>query len=56
MSIYQIDRYQNAMPRAMPLHELKKFQPQERFTLMTHDSIGHLKTLCMSILLLIGGI
>ena len=52
MSIYMIDRYQNAIPRAMPLHELKKVQLQERFTLMTHDSIGHLKTLNMSLSLL----
>ena len=34
----------------MLLHELKKVQLQERFTLMTHDSIGHLKMLCMSVL------
>ena len=44
----------------MPLHKLKKIQLQERFTLMTHDSIGHLKTfymsLFMSILSLSGGV
>ena len=62
MSVYQIDRYQNAIPRAMLLHELKKAQPQECFTLnlmtqiVTHDSIGHLETLCMSILSLNGGV
>ena len=55
MSVYPIDRYQNAIPRAMPLHELKKVQLQKCFMLMTHDSIGHLKTLCMSVLLLNGG-
>ena len=56
MSVYPIDRYQNAIPRAMPLHELKKVQLQEHFTPMTHDSIGHLKMLCMSVLLLSGGV
>ena len=30
----------------------KKVQLQERFTLVTQDSTGHLKTPCMSILLL----
>ena len=38
----------------MPLHELKQVQLQDHFTLMTHDSISHLKTLCMSIFLLSG--
>ena len=52
MSIYPIDRYQNAIPRVMPLNELL----QEHIMLMTHDSIGHLKMLCMSILSLSGGI
>ena len=33
----------------MLFHELKKFQLQERFTFMTHDSIGHLKTLFKNI-------
>ena len=47
-SIQQID-IKNATPRAMLLHELKKVQLQERFMLMTHDSIGRLKMLCMSI-------
>ena len=56
LSVYPIDRYQNAIPRAMPLHALKKVQLQEHFTLMTQDSIGHLKTLCMSLLLLSGGV
>ena len=55
MSVYLIDQYQNAILRAMPLHELQQVQ-LERFMLMTHDSIGHLKTLCMSVLLLSGGI
>ena len=55
MSIYPKDQYQNAIQRAMPGHELKKFQLQEHFMLMTQDSIGHLKTLCMSVLLLRGG-
>ena len=45
-----------AIPRAMPLHELKKVQLQERFMLMTHDSTGNLKTLCMSVLSLSGGV
>ena len=56
MSVYPIiDQYQNAIPKAMPLHELKKDQIQQRFTLMTQDSIGPLKTLCMSVLLLSNG-
>ena len=54
MSVYPISRYQNAIPRAVPLHELKKVP--ECFTLVIHDSIGHLKTLCMSVLSLSGGI
>ena len=33
--------------------ELKKVQLQERYTLVTQDSIGHLKTLCISVLLLV---
>ena len=33
-----IDPYQNTIPRAMPLHKLKKSQLQERFMLVTHDS------------------
>ena len=37
-------------------YELKNFRLQEPFTLMTHDSIGHLKTPCMSILSLSGGV
>ena len=50
-SVYPIGQYQNAFPRVMPLHVLKKVQLQERFTLMTHGSI-YLKTLCISIFLL----
>ena len=50
MSVYPIDQYQNTIPRAMPLQELK-----EHFTLMTQDSFGYLKTLCMSVLLLSDG-
>ena len=53
MRVYPIDWYQNAIPRAMPLQEFKRVQLQERFTLMSHDSIDHLKTLCMSILSLL---
>ena len=34
-------------------HELKKVQLQERYTLVTNDSIGHLKMLCMSVLSLV---
>ena len=54
ISIFEVmghlsDKYQNAISRAMLLLELKKVQLQERFTLMTHNSIGHLKTLGMSI-------
>ena len=49
MSVLPIDRYQNATPRSISLHELQKVQLQERFTLVTQDSIGHLKTLCMSV-------
>ena len=54
MNVYPIHRYQNAIPRAMPLHELKKVQLQEH--LMTRDSIFHLKTLCTSVLSLSGGV
>ena len=43
MSVYSIDQYQNAVPKAMLLYELKKILLQERFTLMTYDSIGLLK-------------
>ena len=58
MKVYPIDRYQNAIPKAMPLHDLKKKSSIARaqFILMTHDSTGHLKTLWMTILSLIGGI
>ena len=44
---------QNVIPTAMLFHELKEVQLQERFMLMTH---GHLKTLCMSVLSLSGGL
>ena len=40
----------------MPLPELKKVQVQEHFTLITEDSIGRLKKLCMSVLSLSGGV
>ena len=50
MSVSPIDQYQNATPRAISQHKLKKVQLQKRFTLLTQDSIGHLKTLCMSVL------
>ena len=50
-SVLPIDRYQNATSNAISQHELKKVQ--ERYTLVTQDSIGHLKTLCMSVLLLV---
>ena len=56
MIIYPIGQYQNAIPRVMPHHELKQVQLQERFTLMTQDSIGHQKLCCMSVSLLSGGI
>ena len=52
-SVLPIDRYQNAISNAISLHELKKVQLQERYTLLTQDSIGHLKTLCMSVLSLV---
>ena len=52
-SVLPIDRYQNATSKAISLHELKKVQLQERYTLLTQDSIGHLKTLCMSVLSLV---
>ena len=45
-----IDWYQNATSKAISLHELKKVELQERYTRVTQDSIGHLKTLCMSVL------
>ena len=52
-SVLPIDRYQNATSKAISLHELKKVQLQERYMLVTQDSIGHLKTLCISILSLV---
>ena len=52
-SVLPIDRYQNATSKAISLHELKKVQLQERYTLVTQDSIGHLKMLCMSVLSLV---
>ena len=39
----------------MLLHEMKKVQLQEGFTLMKQDSIGHLKMFCKRVLLLSGG-
>ena len=56
ISIYPTDRYQNAIPRVMLLHELKKFNFKSVSHLMTHNFVGHLKTLYMSILLLSGGV
>ena len=52
-SVLPIDRYQNATSKVISLHELKKNQLQERHMLATQDSIGHLKTLCMSVLSLV---
>ena len=52
-SVLPIDRYQNATSKAISLHELIKVQLQERYTLVTQDTIGHLKTLCMSVLSLV---
>ena len=52
-SVVPIDRYQNATSKAISLRELKKVKLQEQYTLVTHDSIGHLKTLCMSVLSLV---
>ena len=52
-SVLPIDRYQNATSKAISLHELKKVQLQKRYTLVTQGSIGHLKTLCMSVLSLV---
>ena len=50
-SVLPIDQYQNATSNAISLHELKKVHLQERYTpVLTQDSIGHLKTLCMSVL------
>ena len=54
ISVYPIDRYQNTIPTAMLLYELKKVHLQERFKFMTH-SIGRLRTLCISVLSLSGG-
>ena len=48
---HPIDQYQNANPKVMPLHELKK---KVQFQ-MTQDLIRHLKMLCMSVLSLSGG-
>ena len=50
MSIYPIDQYPNAIPGVILLHKLEKVQLQKHFTLMTHDYIGHLQLLCMSVL------
>ena len=36
----------------MPLHELITVQLQERLTLLTQDSIGHLQKLYVGVLLL----
>ena len=52
-SVLPIDRYQKATSKAISQHQLKKVQLQERYTLLTQDSIGHLKTLCMSVLSLV---
>ena len=52
-SVLPIDRYQNATSKAISLHELKKVKLQEWYTLVTQDSIGHLKMLCMSVLSLV---
>ena len=43
-SVLPIDRYQNATSKAISQHELKTVQLQERYTLVTQDSIGRLKT------------
>ena len=57
MGIYPIDQYQNAIPRALSLHELKMFSFKSvSRSFMTQSSIGRLKTLCMSILSLSGGV
>ena len=48
MNVYLIDLYQNPIPKVMPLHELKQVQLQERFRLMTHESI-QLKTLVIGV-------
>ena len=40
------------MQRAVPLHELKTSSTSRSFHDQTHESIGHLQTLCMSVLLL----
>ena len=40
----------------MSLHELQKVQLQKRLALMTHDSLGHLKMLCMSVLSMSAGV
>ena len=55
-SVLPIYRYQNATSKAISLRELKKVQLQERYALVTQDSIGHLKTLCMGVLLLVVGL
>ena len=39
--------------KAILIHEFEKVQLQERYTLVTQDSIVHLKTLCMSVLSLV---
>ena len=50
MSEYLIDQHQNAIPRAMLIHELKKVHLQEH-TFHAHDTgfIGRLKMLCMDV-------
>ena len=47
MSVWPIDRYQNATPRALSLYELKKVQLQKHSC--SWHSTGHLKMLCRSI-------
>ena len=52
ISICLIEQYQNAIPRVMPLNELKKVQLQEHFKIMTHDSIFILSGGCTRIKIL----
>ena len=51
-SVLPIDRYQNATSKAISQHELNKFNFKSD-TRSWQDSIGHLKTLCMSVLSLV---
>ena len=53
ISTNKLSTFSKRYLKAISLHELKKVQLQERYMLVTQDSIGHLKMLCMSVLSLV---